>query len=67
MSKQFDQASDLEEQFRAEAASFRKPSGPVPCGACHWCGEVVKGDKRFCSVECRNDWQHVEERKRQLG
>lgn len=27
----------------------------TPCGACHWCGEYVRGSQLFCDNECASD------------
>ena len=52
-----DQATEREELDRAIALQQRKPGGPVPCGQCYNCGEVVTGDRRWCDQECREDWE----------
>jgi len=28
------------------------------CGSCHYCSEVVKGDKLFCGAECAADYEY---------
>lgn len=59
----YDQASEREERDRAEALASRKPVGPPACGACYWCGEPLKGERRFCDKFCSDDYTYAEERK----
>lgn len=63
MSDLADKASESEERDLADALAVRKPAGPPPCGVCYWCGEPLKGERRFCSEDCRDDWQYAEDRK----
>ena len=28
------------------------------CGSCHYCSEVVNGDKLFCGAECAADYEY---------
>ena len=46
---------EVEDPHRIHAS--RRPAGPKPVGACHYCGEDVKPNTPFCSVECRDDWE----------
>ena len=62
----FDQAAELEEKQREIALSFRNPTLPA-CGVCHFCMEVVGGNKLFCNSDCRNDWQKDNDRKKREG
>lgn len=43
---------------RAVLESRRKvlPAGPQPTGWCLWCEEPVEDHARWCSIECREDW-----------
>lgn len=52
-----DQASDYEFMDRELALKQRKPTGPVPCGQCYNCGEMLSGTQRWCDRECRDDWE----------
>lgn len=63
MPDDFDRASEFEEHDRELALAVRKPVGPPACGACYWCGEEVKGGRRFCDKFCASDWQYAEDRK----
>ena len=62
-----DQATEREEQERARALSQRRPSGPPPCGQCHYCGEGVGSDLRFCDADCARDFEYEAERRRING
>ena len=52
-----DQASDREFMDRELALQQRKPTGPVPCGQCYFCGEMLQGTLRWCDEFCRDDWE----------
>lgn len=28
------------------------------CGSCHYCSEIVKGDRLFCGPECASDYEN---------
>jgi predicted nucleic acid-binding Zn ribbon protein len=34
----------------------RQPPGPIPNGLCHWCGELVSDEARWCDAGCRESW-----------
>lgn len=54
-----DQAS-LVEQRLLEAAlrnSKQNTETAKPTGYCLYCGEPVEGSKRWCSIECRDDFE----------
>ncbi len=53
----FDQASALEERDREAALQTRKPQGPQARGVCLWCDEAVEDGRRWCGVECRDNWE----------
>lgn len=65
----YDQATMREEQERERsiAAVRRQNQTLAPTGACHWCDEVVKGDKRFCDADCRDMWQRQESARKSAG
>lgn len=57
-----------ERQEREEVLLIRaakKPVGPEPTGSCHWCGEDTKA--AFCDSDCRDDWEHEQNRKKVNG
>lgn len=37
--------------------ALRRASGPAPTGECLWCGEPLAPRLRWCSAECRDDWE----------
>lgn len=41
----------------AEARRAAAQTWPLPSGWCHWCGEAVSTDRRWCSPECRDQWE----------
>jgi predicted nucleic acid-binding Zn ribbon protein len=64
-----DQATIREEQEReACLTTARQPHQRLePTGLCHWCDEVVEGDKRFCDADCRDMWQRQESARKRAG
>lgn len=52
-----DRADHTAEQTLQAALDVRRADGPVPCGACHFCGETVARGVRFCDIDCRDDWE----------
>ena len=36
-------------------------------GYCLYCGEPVKEGRRWCCPECRSDWEHEQQRRKQNG
>lgn len=60
MSDPADQGNEAAELFLEVAKRNHKPA-PVQHGVgfCLNCGAEVEGDKRWCSVECRDDHQRA--------
>ena len=52
-----DRAAQEVERELAEARRLRKPAGPAPTGRCLYCDEVVAEQHRWCSIDCREDWE----------
>jgi hypothetical protein len=52
-----DKAGDHIERESVGLLAQRKPAGPTACGACHYCGEDVRGEARWCDSDCRDDWE----------
>ncbi len=53
-----DQATEFEELRRDAALASRKPSGPPPCGECHFCeAELSDPSARWCDADCRDGWE----------
>jgi hypothetical protein len=44
--------------------TLRRAAGPEPTGACLWCGEPIEKPLRWCSVECRDDWERAHAHRR---
>lgn len=36
-------------------------------GYCLYCGEPVNEGRRWCCPECRSDWEHEQQRRKQNG
>lgn len=70
MSDSIDIAARANACYEAAALSHREPSGPAPDGYCHFCGEPLPDDLRWCDARCRDDWQSEQdaaERRGQTG
>ena len=65
----YDQATFREEQERERsiAAARRVSKQLEPMGACHWCGEDVVADRRFCDADCRDGWQKQDSARKRAG
>lgn len=50
--------TDMQMEKSIEAARCSQPEA-VATGACLYCGEQVKPGFRWCSPECRDDWEMV--------
>lgn len=61
-----DHAQHQEELQREAAAARRLPMLPA-CGACHNCGESMPPGRLFCDLDCRNDWQLMQDAKKRAG
>lgn len=68
MTDALDLAADLElaDRLAAETAARNRP-GMTPTGACYWCAEPVEGERLFCDVECRDEFQERQETLRRQG
>jgi len=63
MSDIYDQASDREQLDRdlaIKSAREATPEAPVT-GHCLWCNAELKGGRRWCDSEYREDWDLVQE------
>lgn len=63
---ELDRAQEREEEMREDALARRHPTLPY-IGCCHWCGEITGGGRRFCDVECRDEWQRERDAARRAG
>ena len=61
-----DNASGAIEAHMAEALSRARQGAilPLPRGACFFCEREVGRGRRFCSPECRDDYQCEQDAKR---
>lgn len=52
----------VEENMRELVERQAKTLGRWPrldrCGSCHYCSEIVKGDRLFCGPECAADYEN---------
>ena len=54
----FDRATEREEMDREIALRARKPEGPEATGRCLWCGDETTQGRRWCSAQCRDEWEY---------
>lgn len=47
---------EQEDRDRAIANAMNRPSLPYT-GLCHNCDEITGGGRRFCDVDCRDDYE----------
>lgn len=60
-----DQAERLEQQQRDLSLKYIRTQPEVRyTGRCHNCAEPIEAPKRWCDVDCRDDWQQRQRRKR---
>lgn len=52
---------EIEREIERQVA-HRQPDGPQPTGRCLWCGMGVTGGRRWCDPECRDEWEHDQDR-----
>ncbi|MDR0577756.1 MAG: hypothetical protein LBI87_09540 [Candidatus Accumulibacter sp.] len=69
MSDLADQAQAREEALAETLRRFgRAPvKSPAATGVCLNCGERLDGGRRWCSPECRDDWERQERAARRRG
>ena len=58
-----DQANAAAEVFHREALTRRHPEGPAATGFCFNCEARLAPKLRWCSVDCRADWEKTERAK----
>lgn len=64
MSDEADKGNDTADLFLKADLSHLKPVPPAHgIGMCMNCGAAVSGDKRWCDVECREDWERANNRR----
>lgn len=63
-----DNASEIENSERERLiAKARKSPKIVATGHCLYCNAEVDNSRRFCSPECRDDWEIEQEAMRRHG
>lgn len=68
MSDIIDTASDVEETQRQAAINAARSGAFIRAtGECLECGEELPDGLRFCSADCRNDWQAKDKARRNAG
>ena len=60
-----DLGNDRAEEILNEQLAKRRPEGPKPFGFCHYCSEPIGQGERWCNVDCRDDWELMEKRRKQ--
>jgi hypothetical protein len=61
MSDDADRAEEIIEQTVADAiaAARREKRAARATGRCLWCGEKTGQGRRWCSPDCRDDWERA--------
>jgi hypothetical protein len=69
MSDVIDRACEVEQQLREVAIQNQKNSvsGPKYTGFCLYCEEEVSEPHRWCSISCRDMYEHEQKLKRHQG
>lgn len=64
MPDMIDAAQEADELFNASAIASRAPVTPIRhCSHCQWCADPMPPRHgRFCSAECRTDWDKQQAR-----
>lgn len=58
MSDDADRAEARQEEVMSDALAKVRRAGGLPyTGACHNCGDITGGGRRFCDSDCRDDYQ----------
>lgn len=61
MSDEIDAANDL--LLKMIDAGIKQAQGEInmhnESGQCIWCGEPVNDGRRWCSADCRNDYERI--------
>lgn len=45
-------------------SAIRRSPSLVPAGFCHFCGEAVQPSHLFCDTDCRDDYDHMQARRK---
>lgn len=62
MTDNVDRANEITEQMQAWQIKKARANTSVAnaTGYCLNCGEILNGERRWCDVSCRDDWEKLE-------
>ena len=63
MADEVDRANDEASSLLTEMLRKRLPPGPKPTGRCLYCDDIVEENHRWCSIECRAEWEREANRR----
>jgi len=69
MADDADRAGEVIERFEAAAIAAIPTTlkTVLPVGRCYYCAKEVEDDLTFCDRDCRDDWEHEQRRRKELG
>ncbi|GHU35860.1 hypothetical protein AGMMS50256_31660 [Betaproteobacteria bacterium] len=67
MSDLVDLANEQAERLACIDLARRAPAGPEPTGFCLNCATPMAPGRRWCGVDCRDDWQRFDAQLRKMG
>ncbi|MDR0233701.1 MAG: hypothetical protein LBI31_02710 [Zoogloeaceae bacterium] len=67
MADVIDEAQEQSEAIDRALLKIKKPEAPAPSGVCLNCAEPLPDGTRWCSVECRDDWERFDAMLRKQG
>lgn len=59
-----DRATSEVERSLQEALRQRRPAAPTATGRCLHCDEILDDVRRWCGLECRDQWEALTHRRR---
>lgn len=57
----------IEDTIADGIAEVRRSTSLIAVGFCHYCGEGILSGRLFCDVDCRDDYQHEQARRKANG
>ena len=71
MPDEIDRAQEREQEMREDAIAEQVRRAHrrflTPAGACHYCGEPVRGASLFCDTECGWAWEEEQAARKRNG
>ena len=67
MSDIVDDANDRIEVEMSRLLQTKRYSAMRPAGACHYCAELLRGDRLFCDTDCRDSYDREAAIRRKQG